>query len=259
MLAHDEIGEGPVVVLLHGFCEDRTLWDFHVSALEKQCRVVNLDLPGFGENEGLTEACTVDDLADIVRDTILKLGYSKVTLVGHSLGGYIGLSLLERYPESLNGLCLFHSTAFGDSVEKRENRDKTVAFIEKYGVQLFAQSFVPPLFNPSLRADLVTEIADLVKVAAGTDASTVTHVTRAMRDRPDRKEVVAMAKVPIQYIIGKADQAVPLEASLAQCYLARDSQAHFLEKTGHMGMIERPEETLHSIKKFVQYCEELCA
>jgi pimeloyl-ACP methyl ester carboxylesterase len=105
---------------------------------------------------------------------------------------------------------------------------------------------------------LESEIEELVKLASNTTDSTVLKVTTAMRDRPDRSGAVSMSKVPIQYIIGKADQAVPLEMSLAQCYLAKNSQVEFLEKTGHMGMIERPVETLQTIKNFVQYCNPLC-
>ncbi len=257
-LAHDEIGHGPTVVFLHGFCEDRALWNYHVSALRVECHIINIDLPGFGENEALSQDCSIDDLADRVHELLLELKCSSMVIVGHSLGGYVGLSLLERYPELFIGLSMFHSTAFADTQEKRENRDKEIAFIEKHGVGLFAQSFVPPLFNPALRESLKSEIEELVKVASGTSKSTVLKVTKAMRDRQDRIETVTMSLVPIQYIVGKADPAVPLESSLAQCYLAKDSQAHFLEKTGHVGMIDRPEETLQALKKFIQYCVDLC-
>lgn len=256
-LAHDDIGFGPVVVLLHGFCEDRTLWNYHASRLRNDYRVINVDLPGFGDNAPIEKELTINEFTDEVHDLIIDLGIDRFTLVGHSLGGYVGLSFLERFPHLLNGISMFHSTAFADTPEKQINRDRTLLFIERHGVELFARSFVPPLFNPALRADLNLEIEELVKIASTTSKETIIQVTKAMRNRPDRRHVLEETTIPVQYIVGKADQAVPLELAMKQCDLAKDSHVSFFEKTGHMGMVERPEETSLEIIAFLEYCNQL--
>ena len=61
-------------------------------------------------------------------------------------------------PSRLKGLGLFHSTAYADSVEKKQARDKTIDFIERYGTEEFVEEFVPPLFFEGRRKDFKDEI-----------------------------------------------------------------------------------------------------
>ena len=75
-----------------------------------------------------------------------------------------------------------------------------------------------------------------------------------MRDRPDRTHILKTTNVPVMFICGKNDGAVPLESSLSQVALPADSKVHFLDKVGHMGMVEAREKTLVTVEDFVNYC-----
>lgn len=81
---------------------------------------------------------------------------------------------------------------------------------------------------------------------------TVLSALAAMRDRPDRTEVLKEAKYPVLFIFGKDDGAVPLDKALEQCHLPDNSMVYFIAKTGHMGMFERTYETRKTLQKFAE-------
>lgn len=254
MLHYTDTGKGTPIVLLHGFCEDSTLWDYHVDFLSQSFRVICIDLPGFGKNPALENETSIEKIAEEIRNTILSLELTKHIMIGHSLGGYITLAYAELYPQDLLGIGLFHSTAFADSEEKKINRNKAIDFITEHGVAVFAKNFISPLFNPSVRDNFTSEIAELVKIVANTPLSTVINVTKAMRDRKSKIDILKELNTPVLYIIGKSDTSVPLEMSLAQCHLPKNSTVHLYEKTGHMGMIERKVETALAMLGFCSLC-----
>lgn len=255
-LSYIDTGEGEVVVLIHGFCESRTLWKSFEEELSAKYRVICPDLPGFGESRLTVDTVSMEYFAQEIKVLLDDLNIEKFTIVGHSLGGYVTLAFAEAYPKRLNGIGLFHSTAYADTEEKKINRNKTINFIEENGVDVFALAFVPPLFNIDSRNKYSEEIATITKVAKNTDPLAVIETSKAMRDRVDRSEMMAQLNVPVLYIIGKEDNAVPLEISMQQCSLPNDSVVHILEDCGHMGMVEKKQETIKAIDNFVAYCSK---
>jgi pimeloyl-ACP methyl ester carboxylesterase len=65
----------------------------------------------------------------------------------------------------------------------------------------------------------------------------------AMMQRPDRTDLLRTTNLPVLFIMGRHDTAVPLADSLAQCYLPQLAYIHVLERSGHMGMVEEPEQS----------------
>lgn len=251
-LTYREAGEGLPVVFLHGFCETKDLWQSYMEPLSKVCRVFALDLPGFGENAPLTDPLTIADMAEQVYNTLINLGIDQCIMIGHSMGGYVALAFSEKFPSRLKGLGLFHSTAYPDSVEKKQARDKTIDFIERYGTEEFVEEFVPPLFFEGRRKDFKEEIRSMVEMGKKTARTTVVESIRAMRDRKDRTKVLEKCQCPVLFIVGKNDVAIPFSGSQGQFSLPSYSTVHILNNTGHMGMIEWEKETLFMVEQFIQ-------
>ncbi|MFN8417095.1 MAG: alpha/beta hydrolase [Cytophagaceae bacterium] len=253
-IAYTDKGKGPVVLLVHGFCESKRIWKHYQHLLSEHCRVIAIDLPGFGETPLTRSNISMEWFAEEVYQFIRLLKLESVIYVGHSLGGYVGLALTEKHPELIKGLCLFHSTAYADSDDRKAGRDKTIAFIEKYGVQVFADSFVQQLFYPKNRAALAHEISDVISIAGSSSYDGVIETTKAMRDRKDSTHVLKEFSNPILFIAGKNDQTVPVDKVLEQIVLPQKALLQVLDETGHMGMIEKEEETIKMIKGFIEYC-----
>ena len=253
-IIYTDKGAGSVVVFVHGFCESKDIWIPFAEKLSMHYRVICIDLPGFGESLLDREQISMEWFADEVHQLMKLLSIHTFTFVGHSLGGYIGLAYAEKYAHYLNGICLFHSTAYADSDERKINRDKTVAFIHKYGTDMFTQSFIEPLFLLQNRQILKNEIAELKLIAKQSSEKGIIATTKAMRDRPDRSNVLATLKIPVLLIGGKNDATIPIEKLKELAKLSEVIQLAEIEDCGHMGMYEQKEKTFSVLNYFLSKC-----
>lgn len=247
----DSGGNNKPLVFLHGFCENKEIWHAFTKPLEQEYRVVLLDLPGHGSNTAPHEKYSMNNNADFVRDALQSLHINQCVLIGHSMGGYTAMAMAEKYPELLLGVVMFHSSALPDTEEKKENRNKTIDFIRRNGVEKFMDTFVAPLFYEGNRQSQQAAIQQLTQTGKQIALEAIIGTLEAMRDRPDRTSVLAAVDFPFLFIAGKQDAAVTLEQTLQQCHLPKISSTLFLDRTGHMGMFERPQETLAALRGFV--------
>jgi pimeloyl-ACP methyl ester carboxylesterase len=251
ILHHYVTGSGKPVVLIHGFCENETVWDGFVPTLAKNNQIITLDLGGFGKSSHLLpNSCSIEALAEQVKNLLDFLKIDKAIFIGHSLGGYVNLALAEKYPFIVEKMCLFHSTALADTPEKKDTRNKVIDFVQKVGVERYIESFVSPLFYQPRLKELKNSILEVEKVGKTTPLETITSVVAAMRDRENRLEVVKNIEYPILYIIGKNDGAVAFESYQEQINCNSLIETLILEETGHMGMFERPKEILETLLTF---------
>jgi pimeloyl-ACP methyl ester carboxylesterase len=256
-LSYFQAGTGFPVVLLHGFMESKEIWTGMREKLAKEFQVIVPDMPGFGESHFNKNYEHVEAMAGEVYKLLQSLHIDECIIIAHSLGGYVALAFAEQYGNLLKGIGLFHSTAFADSEEKKQNRDKTADFIDKHGVPEFAANFVQSLFYKERKQELADTIEKVHQIALQTPKETAVAVTRAMRNRPDRSHVLKEANYPVLFISGKADEAVPLEKSKEMFYLPKNAIIQLLDETAHMGMYERPEETYFIVEQFCRYSLEV--
>ena len=251
-LAHTSHGTGTPVVFLHGFCENQAVWHDFVQPFATDFQSVLVDLPGFGKSAANRDFGSVEAMAAEVWKLLDGLGLRRPVLAAHSLGGYVALAMADQRPDEPAGLCLFHSTAYADSPEKKQSRDKTAAFIQNNGLAAFLDNFVPGLFFRERHAELQPAIQKVRQLTGQTSLETAVAVTLAMRDRPDRTHVLREAAYPVLFIAGKNDEAVVFDTAKEQFPLPRHAIVQMLAETAHMGMFERPAETQAMVRAFVR-------
>lgn len=250
-------GAGNTVVLLHGFGEDGTVWQTQTDFLKPHFRVIVPDIPGSGESAFIQDA-NIETYAEIIK-LILDAELKKyplqqaegVTIIGHSMGGYITLAIAEKYPAYLNSFGLFHSSAFADKEEKKENRRKAIDFIEGKGAAAFLKVTIPSLFTKAFaqnNAEVITELLDKGKKFT---PAVLTQYYKAMIDRPDRTAILQNFNKSILFIIGEHDLAIPLQSSLQQCYLPSKSHVNILNHSAHMGMFEEKDKVNNILYNFL--------
>jgi pimeloyl-ACP methyl ester carboxylesterase len=142
-------GEGPVVMLIHGFGEDGTVWNRQYEIFHGK-RLIIPELPGTGGSEIIPDM-TMEGMAATVNAFMDKLNIQQCSVIGHSMGGYVTLAFAEAYPEKLNCFGLFHSTAYADTEEKKQVRKKGIDFIRKNGAFEFLKTATPNLYSPSTK------------------------------------------------------------------------------------------------------------
>ncbi|NBP67396.1 MAG: alpha/beta hydrolase [Cytophagia bacterium] len=247
-LFYSDSGKGKPVVLLHGFLETNLIWKRFAENLSTEYRVIAFDLPGFGQSP-LPEKkpFTLDDIAFQISKALDELGLKDVFLIGHSLGGYVSLAMVNARPDFFSGFCLFHSTALADSTEKKEARTKTIDFVLKNGALAFTSNFVPPLFADPNH----TSVSHVKKIASATAQETVINYLEAMRDRPERISLLKSYPKPVLLIAGDRDTVIPVNTLQEQAKIAHKATIHVLEGVGHMGMFELPDGSLKIIRDFL--------
>ncbi|MBN3521255.1 alpha/beta hydrolase [Algoriphagus lutimaris] len=243
-----EKGQGQPIVLIHGFCEIAEMWSDFANSLSKDFRIICPNLPGIGNSKLEQSSLTMEEIAVLLENWLEEEGILNPIVIGHSLGGYVTLALTELMGHKLKAIGLFHSTAFADSQEKKEMRDRTVIFLQKYGVDTFVTSFVPPLFPENRREELYSDIQLAIEQGKNCSLEGLIVLTKAMRDRKDRMEVLENFQGSKLMIAGELDAAVPIEASRKH----QEAVTNYVElpETGHVGMIERKEETIEIIRSF---------
>jgi pimeloyl-ACP methyl ester carboxylesterase len=240
------------LVLLHGFCEDSRIWDDILTRLPDNQPVVCIDIAGFGQSL-LQQTWKVESMATEVKKVLEHLQIQECVLVGHSLGGYIALAFAEYYPEALLGLGLFHSHCYADSIEKQENRLKSIDFIQRNGTASFVKQLFYALFAPDFARANTALIEGLINEARKISPQAIIAASEAMIVRRDRSDVLQQLRVPLLLIAGKQDNVIPIEQSLAQACLADTTMLVLLDDVGHQGMIENPTETARALLNFYQF------
>lgn len=256
-LVYRTAGSGPLVVLLHGFGEDGSIWKGQCQIFLRHQLLVP-DLPGSGSSEAVDDM-SMEGLADAVKALInAEAGEtSNVTLIGHSMGGYITLAFAEKYPERLRSFGLFHSTAFADSDEKKETRQKAIRFIEEHGAADFLKASTPNMYGPNAKEEHPEWIEEHLSSVHNFSGASLVNYYRAMIQRPDRTAVLRESSVPVLFVVGRHDAAVSFSDSLKQCHLPKITYIHILERSGHMGMVEEKREANHILSQFVNATEKI--
>ena len=253
MLHFFEKGHGHPLLFLHGFCESGEMWRHLADSLASQYRVICPDFPGFGNSPLSQPIQRIEEVAEQLEDWVEALQIKNPIVMGHSLGGYVALALLERMGERIKAIGLLHSTAFADDQEKKEIRNRTLTFLKKHGATKFVSSFVPMLFPEHRRIELAEAMEQAIEDGKRSSLEGLLAYTVAMRDRKDRQAVLEQFVGPKLLLAGTLDGAVKIDASRAQ----QAAFTHYieLEGVGHLGMVEEKEKTLAVIQDFV--CEVL--
>ncbi|MFD2672102.1 alpha/beta fold hydrolase [Marinicrinis sediminis] len=247
-----DVGEGPAIVLLHGFCGSADYWEPVVNRLSSSYRCIVPDLHGHGQSPAPASPYTLEAIAHDVYHILDQLDIHRFIVLGHSLGGYATLAFAEAHQEGLAGMGLIHSTPLPDTDEAKQNRLNGVENIRRDGIRSFVDQLVPKLFAPEHVKTLSDQVAHVKGIGYETSAEGATGMLHAMRARPDRQTVLSASSVPVLLVAGADDQVIPPEKT--HVVQGDPIQSHTLANCGHMGMFEAQEELTAHIKQFADHC-----
>lgn len=242
-------GAGPAVVLIHGFAEDSSIWDKQVDFLKNNYKLIVPDLPGSGKSASITNKDTgIETYADIIRHILDEENIEKCIMIGHSMGGYITLAFAEKNMALLDAFGLFHSSAYADDELKIETRKKAIDFINKNGTAAFLKTTIPGLFYDTGNYGYINALLEKGKTFS---PQTLVQYYEAMIRRPGRTSVLTNTSLPVFFIMGEHDKAVPIRHSLEQCHMPKKAHICVLRNSAHMGMLEETEKTNKILAKFL--------
>ena len=253
-LAFDDVGPGPVVVLLHGFPFDRWMWTHQRASVGSLYRLIIPDLRGHGTSAAPDGIYTVDAMADDVLELLDGLQLTEpVVIGGHSMGGYLALSIASRHPERVRALMLMNTRASADTPESARAREELARQVEATGkAEPVVAAMLPKLFSRATfehHPELVARMHDRM---ARTPARAVAGTLRGLATRPDRTDDLAKIGVPTLVLAGAEDQLIPFEESAAMARGLEGSKLVTVADAGHVAPLENHGATDAAILGFLQ-------
>ncbi len=248
-IAYSDAGKGSVVVLLHGFLENSTMWQALVPEIEKKHRVICIDLLGHGQTECLGYVHTMEDMADAVHHVLNELKIRKVVIGGHSMGGYVALAFAELYPEMMKGLILVNSTSKADNEERKSNRDRAILAVKK-NYKAAIQMSIANLFSEENRTKLLSEIELIREEALKTPLQGIVAAQEGMKLRKDREVLLHFVPYPVMMILSKKDPVLLYEEQLEQIENTAVKLITFND--GHMSHVENKKELSDAFVLFLK-------
>jgi pimeloyl-ACP methyl ester carboxylesterase len=251
VLGYDDVGSGPVVVLLHAFPLSRVMWGLQVEALQDGYRVVTPDLRGFGDSNGFTGPPSVDQMADDVAHVLDDVGADRAVVGGLSMGGYVTLAFARRHADRLRGLVLADTKAEPDDDAARANRDRMIAFATDNTGAAVIEQMLPKLLGAATMANHPEVAADVRTIGAAQVSSGIIGALKALRDRPDARPGLAAIRVPTLVLVGTDDTLTPPATAEALAAAIPGARLERIPQAGHLSNLERPLDFNRALRTFV--------
>lgn len=248
-LAYEERGSGPVLLFVHGFPLNRTMWISQLAGLAKIRTCVAVDLRGHGlSRDRKPRAYSIDLFADDVAATMDAMNVETADLCGLSMGGYVLFSFWRRHRQRLRSLVFCDTRAEADTDEAKAGREKAARMVRERGMEAFYEQLGPRLVAPSASDEVRARVRDMF---LSIDPAVAAADSLAMRDRADMTGELGSIDVPVLWLHGDQDQIMPIEAARAAAGTIPGARFEALPSAGHMGPMEAPEPASAAITSFL--------
>src|SRR3954463_7994060 len=238
---HYEVhGNGPTLLLTHGYSSTSAMWQGQIEALSKQHKLILWDMRGHGQSDypddpaAYSEALTVGDMAALLD----KAGAETAIVGGLSLGGYMSLAFYRAHPERVRALLIIDT---GPGFKKDDARDvwnkralDTAERLEREGLAA--------LKSASAERSMVTH----------RDASGLARAARGMLTQRDARVIESLPeiKVPSLVVVG-ADDAPFLAASDYMAAKIPGASKAVIPAAGHAVNIDQPQAFIEAVLPFL--------
>ncbi|MBG6111926.1 pimeloyl-ACP methyl ester carboxylesterase [Flavobacterium sp. CG_9.10] len=242
-ISYNDVGEGNIpIIFLHGFPFDKSMWKGQLDSLKSSNRVIAIDIRGFGKSTDEKTTLSIDLFCDDLIAFMNKLNIEKAILCGLSMGGYICLNALKRFPERFAAMILCDTQCIADTAEVKENRYKTIEQINLNGAAEFNEKFIKSVFHPDSLADKVETVENLRNIVFANSKKIITNGLSALAQRSETCSILHTIHIPTLIICGREDKVTPLVQSEFMHKNIEESIFKIIDNAGHVSNLEHAEE-----------------
>jgi 3-oxoadipate enol-lactonase len=241
----------PVIILIHGFPFNKSMWNEQMEMLTDNYRVIAYDIRGFGNSETGTDDFTIELFVSDLLGLMDVLKIEKTMLCGLSMGGYIALNAIENYPKRFSALILCDTNCVADTPEAVEKRMVTIEKIDKYGVEPYTNESIKNLFAPISFITNQEKIAVVKEMIMKASVQSLSSTLLALTKRKETCNNLPKIKVPVLILVGEDDKITPPVVSRQMHKNIKGSILKVIENAGHLSNIENSYEFNIHLEKFI--------
>ncbi len=231
-------GLGKTLVFLHGYLEYKEIWANYITQFSNKYRILCIDLPGHGGSETIGATHTMSEMAKLVKFIMDKTETKEAIIIGHSMGGYIGLSFISQFPKQTKALVMFSSSALNDSTEKLLARNRDIEMVLNGKKDTLINNNIPNMFASKNLIKFKETIEKIKLQVSKMSEQGIISALEGMKTRINNADLIKTTNIPILFIAGKYDNLIQIDVSKRQVENSKNISFKVLENSGHMGYIE---------------------
>jgi pimeloyl-ACP methyl ester carboxylesterase len=250
---YESKGEGKPLLMVHGAGGCYANWGIQLSELSKKLRAIAIDLPGHGKSERLKEKATIERFADHIAAFMKQIKLDKAVIAGHSMGGAIVQLLALKRPELFEKLIIVDSSAYfpdpGDS--KLPGSPENIRdLIRTQPLEVVGRAIMSRLFSKkTIEKGHMGSMLKYLLPDSNFDPMIMVNDFEAGRGF-DIREKIKDINIPTLILAG-GDSMIPIAAAQFLHERIKGSALEIIKDSGHMIMLEKPEEFNEAILRFV--------
>jgi pimeloyl-ACP methyl ester carboxylesterase len=250
-VAYRVAGEGPPLVLLHGFLCDSRCWRPQLADLSDTFRLIAWDAPGAGSSSDPPDTFTTTDWAQCLVGFLDLLGVEAAQILGLSWGGILAQEFYRSYPDRVLSLVLCDTYAGwkGSLPESAYKKRLERCYLESLlPPEEFVPRWVPEFFTEGAPHDLKEEMSEVVsefhplgfRLMAKSSADT------------DTTDLLPHIEVPTLLVWGDDDRRSPINIAEQFQDAIPNVELEIIANAGHLSNMEQPEEFHAQVRRFCQ-------
>jgi pimeloyl-ACP methyl ester carboxylesterase len=241
-VSYDDLGEGIIpIIFLHGYPFNKSMWQAQLEFLSPHYRIILCDIRGFGASTDEDSRLSIDLFADDLKAFMDALLIEKAVLCGLSMGGFIALNAMKRFPERFEALLLCDTMCITDTSEVKAARYATIKDIEAGSLEVFNEKFIKSVFHEDALANHKQVVANLRSMVFANTQNIITKGLVALAERSETCDNLPNITLPTLIICGRADEVTPLAESEFMAAHIPGAVLQIIDDAGHVSNLEQPE------------------
>lgn len=240
-----------VIFFLHGFLETMYVWEGFKDLFTKHFTILSIDLPGHGLSGTHPVSNTLLFMSDVLADVLKYYSIEKTTIIGHSMGGYLGVEFAKIYPDKVDSIIMLNSTPFADSSEKREERYREIELIKAGKLSAIASISLPKMFSQSNVVKFQNTIDELIELCEIHENDGIISSITGLTQREDNFVFLKRYPGSVLFIFGLYDRFISEERAMFILTEMKDKKGVILSESGHISFVEERDKTAELINDFL--------
>jgi len=238
-ISYNDLGEGSTpVIFLHGFPFDKSMWKGQIDHLKTSYRVIACDIRGFGQSIDEETPLSIDLFGEDLLSFMNILKIEKAIVCGLSMGGFIALNAVDKFPERFEALILCDTQCIADTTEVKENRKRTIEKINLDGTAEFNEKFLKSVFHPDSLTSRIEVVENLRNIVFANSKRIINAGLTALAERSETCSTLSAIHIPTLIICGREDKVTPLEQSEFMHKHIEGSILITIDNAGHVSNLE---------------------